>query len=206
MGSDPASTPGSDPRATTVTTLATRLIDAGLDLAVWWFAAWTVIYHAALGWDLSQSVAIAAMAVAGVAVVVALVRLDPGPDPCTAAPGRPMPRALWWSSLGAAAVAALLMAGRILVPPGWYAAWVLAIAVVPLALPLAGLLRGNPRSQIWATLLALLYLLHGAGEVVANPAERWLGLLEVLLSLSVFCNALLFVRWQAWAAPKPARR
>ena len=134
MGSDPASTPGSDPRATTVTTLATRLIDAGLDLAVWWFAAWTVIYHAALGWDLSQSVAIAAMAVAGVAVVVALVRLDPGPDPCTAAPGRPMPRALWWSSLGAAAVAALLMAGRILVPPGWYAAWVLAIAgVVPAA-------------------------------------------------------------------------
>ncbi len=121
---------GSEPRTTTVTTLTTRLIDGGLDLGVWWFAAWTVIYHAALWWDLSQSVAIAAWAVAGIAVVVALVRLETKPDLSAAAPGRPMPRALWWGSLGAAAVAALLMAGRILVPPGWYAAWALAIAGV----------------------------------------------------------------------------
>ena len=96
--------------------------------------------------------------------------------------------------------------GLLLPPQQRSTAWVLAIAVVPLALPLPGLLRGNPRSHLWASLLVLLYLLHGAGEVVANPAERWLGLLEVLLSLSVFCNALLFVRWQAWATPKPARR
>ena len=96
--------------------------------------------------------------------------------------------------------------GQLAPPRQGSTAWVLAIAVAPLVLPLPGLLRGNPRSHIWASLLALLYLLHGAAEMVANPAERWLGLLEVLLSLGVFCNALLFVRWQASAAPKPVRR
>ncbi len=127
---------GSDPETISLTALTTRLIDRGLDLAIWWLAAWTVIYHVALWRDLGQSVAVVAMAVAGIGIVVALVRLDGGTGrPAEAAPGRPMPSGLWWGSLGAAAVAALLMAARILVPPGWYLAWALAIvALAPAAM------------------------------------------------------------------------
>ena len=134
MGSDPGITTGhaesSGPAA-----LTTRIVDGGLDLAVWWFAAWTVIYHIAVWLDLSQTLAITAMAVAAVAVVVAFVRLvaEPG-EGVRASASVAAPPWLTWGSLGAALAATLLMAGRILVPPGWYVAWTLALlAVAPAA-------------------------------------------------------------------------
>jgi hypothetical protein len=115
--------------------MTTRVVDAGLDLAIWWFAAWTVIYHAALALDLSQAVANALWAGAAVALVLVLVRSQAGgDDPTPRGASSSPPQALWWLSLGAAAAAAVLMAGWILVPPGWYAAWALALlAVAPAA-------------------------------------------------------------------------
>lgn len=72
--------------------------------------------------------------------------------------------------------------------------WVLIVTALPLLLPLPGLLRGRPRSYVWAALLSMLYFIHGVGEAIANPQQRWLGLLEILLSLTLVFSASLHVR------------
>ncbi len=74
---------------------------------------------------------------------------------------------------------------------------VLMVTALPLLLPLRGLLHGRPRSHIWAALLAMLYFTHGVGEAFASPQQRWLGVLEILLSLTLVFSASLYVRQQA---------
>jgi len=71
---------------------------------------------------------------------------------------------------------------------------VLIVTALPLLLPLRGLLHGRPRSHIWVALLSMLYFVHGVGEAIANPQQRWLGLLEILFSLTLVFSATLYVR------------
>jgi uncharacterized membrane protein len=71
----------------------------------------------------------------------------------------------------------------------------LLITAVPLLVPLRGVLHGRARSHLWAAFLSLVYFVHGVGEAMANPAERWLGLAEVASSLLLFFAATLYARW-----------
>jgi uncharacterized membrane protein len=48
----------------------------------------------------------------------------------------------------------------------------LAVLLVPLLLPLPGLLRGQRRTYAWATLCVTPYFIYGLTEVIANPAVR----------------------------------
>lgn len=90
----------------------------------------------------------------------------------------------------------LLMLWNIWLAPSRYfpVAMVLIVLVVPLLFPLRGLLHGRISAHLWAGLLALLYFVHGVVEAVSNPAQRWLGLLEIVFSLALFAGALLYVR------------
>jgi uncharacterized membrane protein len=72
-------------------------------------------------------------------------------------------------------------------------ALVLGVTVLPLLLPLHGLLHGRPRAYLGASLLMLLYFMHGVVETAANPLQRLPAALEVLLSLIVLVSA-------AWCA------
>ena len=71
---------------------------------------------------------------------------------------------------------------------------VLVIFVGPLLLPLRGLLYGKPLTHTWTTFLALLYFMHGVVEAWANPAERWLAIAEIVLSILLFFGCFYFVR------------
>jgi len=71
----------------------------------------------------------------------------------------------------------------------------LLITAVPLLVPLRGILHGRARSHLWAAFLSLVYFVHGVGEAMANPAERWLGLTEIASSLLLFFGATLYARW-----------
>ena len=82
---------------------------------------------------------------------------------------------------------------------------VLFVTAVPLLLPLRGLLHGRPRSHIWAALLSLLYFVHGVGEAFASPQQRWLGFLEILLSLTLVLSASLYVRQHGDSANRISR-
>jgi len=70
-----------------------------------------------------------------------------------------------------------------LFPPQHMPLWVaLAIAVVPLLLPLLAL-RNMQRALLWVGILSLFYFCHGIAESWSSAQERWLALLEVLLTL-----------------------
>ena len=89
--------------------------------------------------------------------------------------------------LGLAAWAALvalqlLWHGWLLPPQNLPTAWVLAIAVIPLLLPLVAL-RKPRRALLWVGMLALFYFCHGVAEAASSAAERRLAVVEIALSV-----------------------
>lgn len=91
--------------------------------------------------------------------------------------------------LGAAAWAALFALQMVwhawLFPPGRLPLWlVLAVALLPLLLPLLALPRLR-RALLWVGTLALFYFCHGVTESWSAPDQRWLGLLEIAFSLVI---------------------
>lgn len=94
--------------------------------------------------------------------------------------------------------------GLLLVLPCWHAwlappahipvALVLIVLVVPLLVPLRGLLHGRPYTHAWVPLLAIFYLTIGVSEAVANPAQRTLALVQTAFSLMLLIGASWYVR------------
>jgi uncharacterized membrane protein len=83
----------------------------------------------------------------------------------------------------AALVALQLLWHAWLVPPERMPlALVLAITVLPLLLPLTAL-RNVRRALLWVGVLSLFYFSHGIAEAWSSPAERWLGLVEITLTV-----------------------
>ena len=70
----------------------------------------------------------------------------------------------------------------------------LALVLVPLVFPLAGLLKGKAYTYAWSSFLSLLYFALGVSEAYTLPAERLYGLLEVLFSVMWFTGAILYAR------------
>ncbi|TCV91286.1 putative membrane protein [Luteibacter rhizovicinus] len=58
----------------------------------------------------------------------------------------------------------------------------LALTVVPLLLPLFAL-PNVTRALLWVGTLALFYFCHGVSETWSSPADRWLAMIEVVLTL-----------------------
>lgn len=72
----------------------------------------------------------------------------------------------------------------------------LVLKVVPLLLPLRGVLKGNLYTFQWAAMLSLLYVLEGAVRGMTDPAglSRWMGWAELLLAGVFFVAALAYLR------------
>ena len=87
---------------------------------------------------------------------------------------------------GLLAWAALLLVQLLwyaLYPPASIPVWVaLAITVPPLLLPLFALPRVT-RALLWVGILALFYFCHGVSEVWSSTADRWLGVIEIVVTL-----------------------
>jgi uncharacterized membrane protein len=80
----------------------------------------------------------------------------------------------------------------ILLQPIWHA-WlfpplqmptslVLAITVAPLLLPLLAI-HDPRRALLWVGILSLFYFCHGIAEAWSSSSERWLALIEIVLTL-----------------------
>lgn len=81
-----------------------------------------------------------------------------------------------------------------------------ALKVLPLALPLAGLLKRRMYTYRWVSLMVWLYFAEGVVRATSDPAGRSaaLALLEVLLCLALFSACALHVRWRLkHAEPTP---
>jgi len=71
----------------------------------------------------------------------------------------------------------------------------LALKVLPLCLPLAGLLKNRMYTYRWLSLLLWLYFTEGVVRATSEPAPgAWLAMLEVLLSLALFAACVLHIR------------
>lgn len=77
----------------------------------------------------------------------------------------------------------------------------LALKVLPLCLPLAGLLKNRMYTYRWLSLLLWLYFTEGVVRAVTEPAPgAWLAALEVVLSLALFAACVLHIRLRQQAA------
>jgi len=74
-------------------------------------------------------------------------------------------------------------------------AMILILSVMPLMIPLRGLLHGRPGACTWAAYLSLFYFVHGVMEAAAGPQERLLASLEIAASLLLFFGAVFYVRF-----------
>jgi uncharacterized membrane protein len=81
----------------------------------------------------------------------------------------------------------------------------LALKVLPLAVPLAGLLKNRMYTYRWVSLLVWIYFTEG---VVRATSERGpavpLAILEVLLCLALFTACAVHVRWRLRHAKDPS--
>ena len=77
----------------------------------------------------------------------------------------------------------------------------LALKVLPLCLPLAGLLKNRMYTYRWLSLLLWLYFTEGVVRATSESAPgAWLAALEVLLSLALFAACVLHIRLRQKAA------
>ena len=108
---------------------------------------------------------------------------------------------MWtWAALGALQLVwhAWLFPARSL--PLWL---VLGVTVLPLVLPLL-CLRKPRRALLWVGILSLFYFCHGIAEAWSSTTERWLALLEVLLTLLLIGTLAAGVRRPRSAVTPPA--
>ena len=81
----------------------------------------------------------------------------------------------------------------------------LALKVVPLLVPLAGLLRRRMYTYRWVSLLVWIYFAEGVVRATSEPPPgAWLAGIEVLLCLLLFVACATHVRWRLKHAPAAA--
>ncbi|WP_024537643.1 DUF2069 domain-containing protein [Comamonas badia] len=83
--------------------------------------------------------------------------------------------------------------------------WI-ALKALPLALPLAGLLKRRMYTYRWVSLLLWLYFTEGVVRAWSDPPPaRWLALIEIFLCLLLFAACVMHIRLrQRGASADPA--
>jgi len=81
------------------------------------------------------------------------------------------------------------------------AAW-LILGVVPLLLPLRGILHGRPYTHAWASFMMLFYFTHGVGEAYSSGFSSIYPWLEAFFSTLAFTAMILFIKYNAKNASK----
>ncbi|MGR5067003.1 MULTISPECIES: DUF2069 domain-containing protein [Vibrio] len=90
----------------------------------------------------------------------------------------------------------------------WVAIWQLALSphphlssttlaiawCIPLLLPLPGILAGKPYTHAWANFVLMLYFLHALTILYVDDGERWLAVVELVLTSLGFVGNILFAR------------
>ena len=74
---------------------------------------------------------------------------------------------------------------------------ILILAVVPLLLPMRGLLYARPYTHAWASFLILAYFTHGIGELYSDGLRSIYPWLEVILSCLCFIGCIFYIKVEA---------
>ncbi|WP_092000440.1 DUF2069 domain-containing protein [Polaromonas sp. OV174] len=80
----------------------------------------------------------------------------------------------------------------------------LALKVLPLCIPLAGIMKNRMYTYRWVSLMVWLYFTEGATRAWSDRAPgNYLAMIEVLLCLLLFTACALHVRVRLKNAPRP---
>jgi uncharacterized membrane protein len=95
------------------------------------------------------------------------------------------------------ALAALLLAWNLFIAeiPHTLRWVILALQLIPMLLLAPGLILGHARAHAWACFVVNLYFIQGV-LAAFDPSKALYGWLLTLLSVSLFCSALLYTRWR----------
>jgi uncharacterized membrane protein len=112
----------------------------------------------------------------------------------------------WTRAMAVASLLALIALGLAwelwLAPTG---RGTLALKVLPLAVPLAGLLKNRLYTYRWVSLLVWVYFTEGVVRAAGDSGlSARLAMLEVLLCLALFAACALHVRWRLKNAKEAA--
>jgi|TARA_R110000868_G_scaffold401455_2_gene676941 uncharacterized membrane protein len=66
--------------------------------------------------------------------------------------------------------------------------------IVPILLPIKGLIQGNPYTYAWTNFIVMYYLLHGLTAVYAVEGERLFALVEIILCFTLFTGCSFYAR------------
>ncbi|MCG6389130.1 DUF2069 domain-containing protein [Vibrio fluvialis] len=91
---------------------------------------------------------------------------------------------------------------------GWIVLWQLELSphphinpvtltvawLIPLLLPLPGILAGKPYTHAWANFILMFYFLHAFTILYVDGGERLLAAVELLLTLAAFMGNILYAR------------
>ncbi|PSV28521.1 DUF2069 domain-containing protein [Photobacterium sp. GB-72] len=76
--------------------------------------------------------------------------------------------------------------------------WVMAVVwIIPLLLPLRGMLAAKPYTYAWSNFILMFYFLHALTLLTIDEGERGLAGIELLLVTIAFLSNILFARVRA---------
>ena len=87
-------------------------------------------------------------------------------------------------------------AWHLLLPQPWgNRSWIITlVAIIPLLLPLKGILQDSLRAMTWGGYLVLLYFVVGVMEAWSNDPQRWPALTQALLAALFIAVTVAFSR------------
>lgn len=72
--------------------------------------------------------------------------------------------------------------------------FVVLMYIVPLLLPLHGVIKGKPYTHAWANFIVLFYVIHGLTIIYAEPNEWVYACIELLLATGMFVGCAVYAR------------
>ena len=66
--------------------------------------------------------------------------------------------------------------------------------IVPILLPIKGLIEGKPYTHAWTNFIVMYYLLHGLTAVYAVEGERLYAFVEIILCCALFTGCSFYAR------------
>lgn len=106
--------------------------------------------------------------------------------------------AYWVGVSGYFGLIVLLLAwlGWLSPPRGLPVSVALFFMLVPLLFPLRGILYGSAYTFAWASFLSMIYFIHGVVEAFSTPEDRWLAVIEIILSIAFYTGSMLYARFR----------
>lgn len=77
---------------------------------------------------------------------------------------------------------------------GYSTTFIILVYVMPLILPLWGIMAGKPYTHAWTSFIVLLYFLHAITVIYAEPSQIWYACVELFLAVCLFTGCAVFAR------------